>query len=294
MNDQNQKKDGCQISSNQTKPPRSDNDGSVDSTESLSPGVERQDLCFHIGQSLILGLLAVSTLRMKCFWSPYLCILTSAGISDPTLWTFFLNKVSGGQRGYLMNPVRHLVLITLILYLGNQQTTRMNDELENLREFYDPDTVDLMQWIQQNTGQDDAISGSMQLMAGVKLCTGRTITNHPHFEDKGLRDRTQELYQMYGKESPDYVHQLLIKYNTSYIILEDSICLSHRGRCSTPDIMDLVNNHIPEDGIQDPPYLEESDYPRFCDEVRYDSPEYRKLFKPVFENKTFRIYKLHR
>ena len=33
----------------------------------------------------------------------------------------------------------------------------------------------------------------MQLMAGVKLCTGRTITNHPHFEDKGLRDRTQEV-----------------------------------------------------------------------------------------------------
>ena len=30
---------------------------------------------------------------MKCFWSPYLCILTSAGISDPTLWTFFLKKV---------------------------------------------------------------------------------------------------------------------------------------------------------------------------------------------------------
>ena len=41
--------------------------------------------------------------------------------------------------------------------------------------------------------KEDAISGSMQLMAGVKLCTGRTITNHPHFEDKGLRERTQEV-----------------------------------------------------------------------------------------------------
>ena len=35
---------------------------------------------------------------------------------------------------------------------------RMNDELENLREFYDPDTVDLMQWIQQNTGQVSSVS----------------------------------------------------------------------------------------------------------------------------------------
>ena len=46
---------------------------------------------------------------------------------------------------------------------------------------------------------DDAFSGSMQLLAGVKLCTGSTLTNHPHFEDKALRDRTKELYQMYGK-----------------------------------------------------------------------------------------------
>ena len=68
--------------------------------------------------------------------------------------------------------------------------------MEDLREFYDPDTVDLMQWIQQNTDQYAAISGSMQLMAGVKLCTGRPITNHPHFEDKMLRDRTKEVIEL--------------------------------------------------------------------------------------------------
>ena len=74
---------------------------------------------------------------------------------------------------------------------------RIDEEMEDLREFYDPDTVDLMQWIQQNTEQADAISGSMQLMAGVKLCTGRTVTNHPHFEDKNLRDRTREVVLLY-------------------------------------------------------------------------------------------------
>ena len=81
-------------------------------------------------------------------------------------------------------------------YLPQILTTflrRIDEEMEDLREFYDPDTVDLMQWIQQNTEQADAISGSMQLMAGVKLCTGRTVTNHPHFEDKNLRDRTREV-----------------------------------------------------------------------------------------------------
>ena len=63
--------------------------------------------------------------------------------------------------------------------------------MNNLREFYDPDTVDLMQWIQEKTPAESVISGSMQLMAGVKLCSNRTITNHPHFEDKQLRERTK-------------------------------------------------------------------------------------------------------
>lgn len=34
-------------------------------------------------------------------------------------------------------------------------------------------------------------AGSMQLLAGVKLCTGRALTNHPHYEDSGLRERTR-------------------------------------------------------------------------------------------------------
>merc|ERR1719402_663975 len=256
---------------------------------------KRPDLCFHIGQTIPFCLLAVSTLRMKCFWSPYICILASVGLADSHLWSLVMKKVpfaNAGNKRTLQNMFRHLFLILFILLLGTSQKSKIDKELEDLREFYDPDTVDLMQWLQQNTDPADAISGSMQLLAGVKLCTGRTLTNHPHFEDKHLRDRTKELYQMYAKVSPLVVHTNLRKYNASYVILEDSICLAHRERCSTPDIMDLTNGHIPDDGIQQPIDLVASPYPRFCDEVRYDTEEYRKYFKKVFENKTFRIYKL--
>ena len=119
-----------------------------------------------------------------------------------------------------MNFTRHLILLFVILLLASHQKPIIDKEMEvnnknpkvlnsklplsppqDLREFYDPDTVDLMQWIDQNSEPDDAFSGSMQLLAGVKLCTGRTLTNHPHFEDKALRDRTKELYQMYAKVS---------------------------------------------------------------------------------------------
>ena len=98
--------------------------------------------------------------------------------------------------------------------------------------------------LQQNTDKDAVISGSMQLMAGVKLCSDRTVTNHPHFEDLDLRMRTKELYQMYAKTSPSQVYDLLVKYRANFIILEDSICLAHRERCGLPDIMDLTNGHV--------------------------------------------------
>ncbi len=51
-----------------------------------------------------------------------------------------------------------------------------------------------MEWIQLEVpGRDLAFTGSMQLLAGVRLCTGVPITNHPHFEDLQLRQRTKEV-----------------------------------------------------------------------------------------------------
>lgn len=44
-----------------------------------------------------------------------------------------------------------------------------------------------------NVPKGAAFTGSMQLLAGVKLCTGRPITNHPHYEDKHLRFKTKEV-----------------------------------------------------------------------------------------------------
>merc|ERR1712029_968636 len=104
-----------------------------------------------------------------------------------------------------MNILRNISVAILIFVLYHKQRPVYDQEMNNLREFYDPDTVDLMQWIQEKTPVESVISGSMQLMAGVKLCSNRTITNHPHFEDLDLRMRTKELYQMYAKTSPSQV-----------------------------------------------------------------------------------------
>lgn len=43
---------------------------------------------------------------------------------------------------------------------------------------------------------------------------------------------------MYARETPDKVHSVFVKYNASYVILEDSICLRH-DRCALPTTMDI-------------------------------------------------------
>lgn len=47
--------------------------------------------------------------------------------------------------------------------------------------------------VRLKTPKRAVFAGSMQLLAGIKLCTGRVLTNHPHYEDRALRERTREV-----------------------------------------------------------------------------------------------------
>ena len=78
---------------------------------------DQPDLCLHIGLSVALGVLAISTLRMKCFWSPYICLLSSVAVADKTLWSAVLSKVSRSSRDSTVNIARHIALVCLICVL---------------------------------------------------------------------------------------------------------------------------------------------------------------------------------
>ena len=77
----------------------------------------RPDTCFHVAMSIVLGVLAASTLRMKCFWTPYICVLASAGLADKTLWSVLVKKVSGSISHGTVNLVRHIAIACLIVVL---------------------------------------------------------------------------------------------------------------------------------------------------------------------------------
>ncbi|KAL7978898.1 hypothetical protein Chor_013387 [Crotalus horridus] len=129
-------------------------------------------VAYHLMHTISFGLLALSTMRMKYLWTSHVSV------------------------------IRYLTPILVLLYLCYKFLPGIMAELSELREFYDPDTVELMNWIKSNTPEKAVIAGSMQLLAGVKLCTGRILTNHPHYEDKSLRERTKEVMDGPGENDP--------------------------------------------------------------------------------------------
>ncbi|KAK0429083.1 hypothetical protein QR680_011180 [Steinernema hermaphroditum] len=251
---------------------------------SLRRGAQKVDtqLVYVTVQSALCGIMALFALRMKFVWFPQLCVVAVAGGYR------FASRLLGRSAGAV-------ILLALAAHLLNGQAKIYQEQMANEQEFYDPDTVELMEWIKTSTRPTATFTGSMQLLAGVKCCTGRRLTNHPHFEDRWLRERTQRLYQIYGRTPVADVHKTLKKELSNYIILEDSICLTDSTGCSTNDLVDMANGHLPDSGKGAflPGSLKPSAEERFCNRIRnVESPEVKKYFAKVFENRTFRVYKV--
>ncbi|KAH7728405.1 dpy-19-like protein 3 [Aphelenchoides avenae] len=217
--------------------------------------------------------MAVMTMRMKYVWFPFMAVMAAHSLC-------VLDRFIGRFPKYA-------VAAALTVALLNEQYNVYLSQVANEQEFYDPDTVELMEWI-DSLPEDASFTGSMQLLAGVKCCTGRPITNHPHFEDKWLRERTQRLYAIYGRKTASEVHEMLKREQSQFIILEDSICLAPSTGCSTNDIVDVSNRHP----IDSAPDGRQSKTPRFCDEIRKMTPAMQKYFALVFANRTFRVYEV--
>uniref|UniRef100_A0A8B9HYX5 Dpy-19 like C-mannosyltransferase 3 n=1 Tax=Anser brachyrhynchus TaxID=132585 RepID=A0A8B9HYX5_9AVES len=205
----------------------------------------KPDAAYNLIHTVLFGCLALSTMRMKYLWTSHMCVFASFGLCSTEVWRLILKCVHlyTSQRTQV---IKYSIPIITLLYISYKFWPGIMDELSELREFYDPDTVELMNWIKSNTPNTAVFAGSMQLLAGVKLCTGRTLTNHPHYEDKHLRERTKQIYQIYAKRSPEDVYRILRSFGTDYVILEDSICYErrHSRGCRLRDLLDIANGHV--------------------------------------------------
>uniref|UniRef100_A0A8C7X484 Dpy-19 like C-mannosyltransferase 3 n=1 Tax=Oryzias sinensis TaxID=183150 RepID=A0A8C7X484_9TELE len=238
------------------------------------------------------------SLRMKYIWTGHMCAVAAHGMCSAELWTLLLRTLRCNSRT-LVHPFFWSLSYLLFLHSSFslpplQFWPKLMNELSELREFYDPDTVELMTWISTKTPKQAVFAGSMQLLAGIKLCTGRVLTNHPHYEDKDLRDRTRQVYQVYARRSPEEVYGILRAAGADYVVLENSICYErrHRRGCRLRDLLDLANGHIMDGPGENDPDLTPAEHPRFCEAIQTDGAAYTALFSRTFQNKTFHVYRL--
>ncbi|XP_069388389.1 protein C-mannosyl-transferase DPY19L3 isoform X2 [Paralichthys olivaceus] len=253
----------------------------------------RPDVAYNVLHTLFYGLLAFSTMRMKYIWTGHMCAVAAYGVCGTELWTPLLSTVRCNSK-VLLRLVRYAVPLAMMACLYYKFWPKLMEEVSELREFYDPDTVELMTWISTKTPKRAVFAGSMQLLAGIKLCTGRVLTNHPHYEDKDLRERTRQVYQVYARQSPEDVHEILRAVGADYVVLENSICYErrHRRGCRLRDLLDLANGHIMDGPGENDPDLVPASHPRFCEAVKTDPPDYTALFTRTFQNKTFHVYRV--
>uniref|UniRef100_UPI003AB023E5 protein C-mannosyl-transferase DPY19L3 n=1 Tax=Centroberyx gerrardi TaxID=166262 RepID=UPI003AB023E5 len=253
----------------------------------------RPDVAYNLLHTLFYGLLAFSTMRMKYIWTGHMCAVAAYGVCGTELWTLVLNTLRCNSKN-LIRLVRYAVPLAMIGCLYYKFWPKLMEEVSELREFYDPDTVELMTWISSKTPKRAVFAGSMQLLAGIKLSTGRVLTNHPHYEDRDLRERTRQVYQVYAQRPPEEVHSILRAAGADYLVLEDSICYErrHRRGCRLRDLLDLANGHIMDGPGENDPALVPATSPRFCEAVKTDAAAYSALFTRTFQNKTFHVYRI--
>ncbi|XP_074522321.1 protein C-mannosyl-transferase DPY19L3 isoform X2 [Halichoeres trimaculatus] len=253
----------------------------------------RPDVAYNLLHTLFYGLLAFSTMRMKYIWTGHMCAVAAYGVCGMELWTLLLNTLRCNTK-VLLRLVRYAVPVAMIACLYYKFWPKLMEELSELREFFDPDTVELMTWISTKTPKRAVFAGSMQLLAGIKLCTGRVLTNHPHYEDKDLRERTRQVYQVYARRGPEEVYDILRTIGADYVVLENSICYErrHRRGCRLRDLLDLANGHIMDGPGDNDPDLVPASHPRFCEAIKTEDPAYSALFTRTFQNKTFHVYRV--
>lgn len=256
------------------------------------------DLGFDPAQSYLIMnavafyFLSALIVRLKYLWTPLVMVIAVIG------WC----KLFEGRSCWKSALVKYLACFASAGVAVWRQQPVWKHELDSLLEFHDPDTVEFLEWINGNVEPSAVFSSSMQVASMIRLSTDRAITNHPHYEDKVLRDTTFDIYQMYARISPADYKKRLAKHGTTHIVIENSICYQkdsvsedeklndpgvvERAACATKLILDRANLHVDVNSGEYKKGLP----PRFCDNLIRNGGA--KEFKKIFENRTFLIYKV--
>ncbi|XP_076850215.1 putative C-mannosyltransferase DPY19L4 isoform X2 [Brachyhypopomus gauderio] len=254
---------------------------------------ERPEVIYHVFHTLLFGALAMLFQGMKYLWTPYVCAFTAFGVCSPELWMTVFRWV----RLKSVHPVvLALILSTAVptiigFSLWREFFPRVLSELTEVQEFYDPDTVELMNWINQ-APLAAVFAASPSLLGTVKLCTGWPVTSLPLYTDISLLQRSESTYQVYAMRSAEEVYKLLTAQKSSYVIIEEELCnqMSTSRGCRIKDLLDFANGHVVYDKGETYTF---SKYGRFCHEIKMNYSPYTNYFTRVFWNRSYHVYRVN-
>jgi len=220
---------------------------------------------YHVLQSLAFVIMAIIIMRLKLFGTPALCVMASL-LASRQLFGFVCDKRK-----------HQAAVVVLIAVMSVQGIGNLQVQFATQGEYNNPEQEALVEWINTETPKNSVFAGAMPTMATVKLCTGRAIVNHPHYEDVGIRERTHKVYQIFSRKPPAVVWETLNSMKVTHVIVDTQWC---RGRpkpgCGMVDIWDLED--------------EENKARPSCCHILADNPA---PFKEVFSNEKYYVFQVH-
>ncbi|MFA4826785.1 MAG: hypothetical protein WC596_00815 [Candidatus Shapirobacteria bacterium] len=224
----------------------------------------------------ILGLgylaLCIIASRFVVLAIPFLAVVAVMVFSEKYWWDNILGKKNRKIRLAVSGGI-------LLLIIVNWLTDGNNELLKSIRRQGNNPYVPMIEpykWIMENTDSNSVFGASMPLTSKILLLTGRKIANNPFYEDVNSRQKTLEIYRMYGRESEGGMYEIALKNGLNYLVIERQRCFERSNNgCLAEDL------YVTEDKGKTDPLL-----------CRVLGDEKSGYFEKVFENRDYRIFKV--
>jgi len=226
---------------------------------------------YNMLQCTAYAVMAVLIMRLKLFFTPHLCLLTSLLALPPSLPSFLPPISRYTQFG---------LLVALVAAMSVQGVANIKEQRAIMGEYQNVQLEQLIEWINKSLPPDAVLAGPMPTMANLLLSTGRPIVNHPHYEDAGLRERTKQVYTVFSRRPPSQVHRALADLRVEYLVLSAPWCLTtERGGCALTEVWDSQE-----------PGLKEAGNPPTCPTLWNRPP---LPFLSVFSNQEYKVLRVN-
>lgn len=199
---------------------------------------------------------------------PFLCILTGVIFSDDFTKVLFNKEI----------VFKKIVLGFLIIFLGInfwKLTGELGQRMSEIGYIEKKTDMEVAAWAKNYTDKNAVFAGTMPVTSVIFLMADRRIANNPYYEDEINRNKTWELYRVYGRETESGYMDYLHKNKIDYLVINNYFC-NYR------DMMGCVveDYYKTEDQNNNNPIL--------CKVISRKSDD----MKLVFDNNNYQIFKI--